>query len=85
MSIIPFRRIRRDRYSNRDGSWFQHSREVKKRDGRCLDCGVSAKDARDGYLVTHHIQSLSTGGMTNKMNMITLCQRCHAKRHAHLR
>lgn len=77
-------RRQRDNYSNAKGTWKEHSSRVKTLDGRCLQCGVNAKNTPEGYLVVHHIKELSRGGTTRNMNMITLCTSCHSKRHKHL-
>jgi 5-methylcytosine-specific restriction endonuclease McrA len=50
--------------------------EVLKRDGwRCQDCGAM-KD-----LQVHHIRPRSQLGGDVMQNLVTLCARCHGKRH----
>ena len=50
--------------------------QVLKRDGwRCQDCGAM-KD-----LQVHHIKRRSQLGGDVAQNLITLCARCHGKRH----
>jgi hypothetical protein len=51
-------------------------RQVLERDGwRCQDCGAAKE------LQVHHIKSRSRLGGDVMENLITLCARCHRKRH----
>lgn len=71
-------KIRRVDYKK---TWPELVREVKKRDGyRCRgrNCGSEIG------LEVHHIVPLSRGGTNHKTNLITLCEKCHLKRHRHL-
>lgn len=82
-------RIRRDTYNtvtggmSQKGGWWQISAEVRKRDNnRCVAC--FQKGIIKAGKEVHHIVPLSRGGTTTKANLITLCEDCHNKRHAHL-
>ena len=56
--------------------WYSLTEFVNERDNyKCQDCG-STKN-----LHTHHIKSLYEGGNNNLKNLITVCAKCHAKRH----
>ena len=77
-------RIVRDSYSNKNTgtSWFDIKREVKARDKYCcVECKVP--EQKGAYHDVHHIKPLSRGGTTTKPNLITLCDKCHQKRHRH--
>jgi len=51
-----------------------------KRDGyRCRICGSTER------LHVHHIVPLSRGGTHALENLITLCYRCHATQHEHMK
>lgn len=70
------KRIRRESYPE---NWNEISAEVKKRDGnKCVCCPCTTG------LEVHHIVALSRGGTNKKTNLITLCEKCHKKRHKHL-
>lgn len=57
--------------------WFSKVKETQDRDGnKCLDCGNKE------HLHTHHIKRLGDNGTNSKANRITLCERCHEKRHS---
>lgn len=53
--------------------------------GICQDCKQPApfisKQTNEPYLESHHIQSLSDGGLDIIDNVIALCPNCHRKRH----
>jgi hypothetical protein len=52
--------------------------DVLKRDrGRCLICGRSPAGNVDVELHVHHMIPWGTGGLTEEMNLITLCHTCH--------
>ena len=73
-------RIIRNSYNEQDKSWWSILRDVEKRDGkRCSDCGTT-----DLKIERHHIVPLSRGGTNSLRNIISLCERCHARRHGHL-
>ena len=77
-SAVGTSKIVRDFYGP---NWYKTVNEVQTRDGKkCLDCGCSG-----AKLDTHHIRPLSKGGTTTKGNLITLCERCHQRRHPHMR
>lgn len=44
---------------------------------KCQECGFFK------YLEVHHILPRSQGGSNDPTNLITLCRRCHAKKHGH--
>jgi len=44
---------------------------------RCQECGYFK------HLEVHHIIPRSKGGSDDLTNLVTLCQRCHAKKHGH--
>jgi group II intron reverse transcriptase/maturase len=55
--------------------WLERRREVIARDnGRCVRCG-----ANNILLDAHHIIPRKDGGTDELDNLITLCQKCHAK------
>lgn len=70
------KRIQRHTYPE---NWRELSEEVKKRDNYCCVICQSTKK-----LEVHHILALSRGGTNAKRNLITLCEKCHKKRHRHL-
>jgi len=78
-------KIQRDTYSNTNGSWHSQARSVKTIDGKCLACGKTAEQTPEGWLVVHHIVPLTSGGVTQKRKLITLCELDHSKRHNHLK
>lgn len=50
--------------------------QILLRDGfRCQECGYYK------HLEVHHIVPRSKGGTDDPKNLITLCQRCHGKKH----
>lgn len=75
---------RGEAYKQRRGSRFeiewQELREyiLERDDFRCQDCG---KFAMDLGLAIHHIKPLYKGGHNIVRNLITLCHKCHRKRH----
>lgn len=74
--------IKRDGYG---GDWFSLVKEVKERDGyRCLKCSAPEDPAHGVYHDVHHIRELSRGGRTVKSNLLTICKKCHARKHTHL-
>ncbi len=68
--------IVRDTYGH---DWRTRSKETRARDRKCVACGETEN------LEVHHIKELSHGGRTTNFNTLSLCQRCHNKRHKHLR
>lgn len=53
----------------------------------CFLCGWN-KDStfnRKAYFVRHHILSLSKGGSNRRINIVTLCTRCHSYFHSWLK
>ena len=51
---------------------------IIKRDGyRCRICGRRPADYEDVELHVHHIRPWSRGGLTEDVNLITLCHTCH--------
>lgn len=65
--------------------WSAISAGVIKRDGCCRKCGATSTPGNK--LRAHHIIPVSKGGRTVPYNLMTLCDRCHAKQpgHGHLR
>lgn len=66
-------------------NWKSQRRKARERDGhRCVDCPV-AEQVHGYELDVHHIVSYHR--YKDKMransleNLVTLCRRCHAKRH----
>lgn len=60
--------------------WSATTKSVKQRDaGKCVECG-STKDVQ-----LHHIIPLTKGGTNHGFNLISLCETCHCKRHAHMK
>lgn len=75
-SAVGTSKIVRDFYGP---NWYRTVNEVQTRDGKkCVEC--SSKE----HLHTHHIKSLSKGGVTSKSNLITLCEKCHERKHRHM-
>jgi len=79
-------KIRRDTYGPK---WYTTVNEVQQRDDKtCMSCkavgGTIRHDGSKVKLDTHHAIRLSRGGTTSKANLLTLCDRCHGKRHSHL-
>lgn len=66
-------------------SWRPARRLARKRDGRCVDCGITAKEAGK-ELDVHHIVAFKRFGVERHVeandlrNLVTLCQSCHIKR-----
>lgn len=55
--------------------------EILDRDGhRCLSCGARPGDGR--RLQVHHTKPVAAGGDNDPENLETLCEDCHAGRHA---
>lgn len=53
---------------------------VFDRDGHaCRECGASYR-----LLNCHHKRPVAEGGSYQTWNLITLCHRCHARRHPHM-
>ncbi len=55
----------------------QRMRILKRDDYRCRICGRRAADHVDIELHVHHIRPWSKGGLTEDINLITLCHTCH--------
>jgi hypothetical protein len=54
-------------------------RSVRRRDGnRCVECGAERTNRRE--LEVHHVDRNRDNN--KELNLVTLCQRCHLKRHA---
>lgn len=63
--------------------WKALAKTAKERDKyTCQGRGCGCTDRLK--LQVHHIIPLSKGGANSPRNLITLCVRCHAKRHDHL-
>lgn len=71
---------RKTRGLNLNKRFWQNLREfVLERDNyTCQDCG---KFLMDIGLAVHHIKPLYKGGNNNETNLISLCHKCHKKRH----
>ena len=69
--------------------WKEKREIILKRDNYiCQDCGVkcigkrdATKDNSDKIIQCHHIENYNKGHNNNKSNLITLCLKCHLKRH----
>lgn len=69
-------------------NWEQTRAAVIKRDGKCMDCGITedkieydGSSERIGFEV-HHLVRIADGGDEFDMdNCITLCVDCHIERH----
>jgi 5-methylcytosine-specific restriction endonuclease McrA len=60
--------------------WSALSQQVKARDGyRCRDCGRGGSPGSP--LHAHHLYARAKGGPDSMNNLITLCRRCHGRRH----
>lgn len=56
--------------------WLKIRSKILLRDNfRCKECGYYK------HLEVHHIIPKSKGGSDDEENLVTLCQRCHAKKH----
>lgn len=76
-------RVQRDTYGTKD-EWRDICRVVKERDAYTCQgkgCGCTERNR----LQVHHIKPLSKGDKTVTLNLITLCDKCHEKRHKHMR
>jgi len=72
-------RIVREGYGQAS-DWYALVKEIRERDGnKCVFCSSAEK------LGTHHLTPLSKGGTTTKRNLATVCEKCHERRHKHLR
>lgn len=79
-------RIVRDSYRKDSGEWDLVKNRVLQRDGyRCRDPECRIFVGKTNLRAVHHILELSAGGRTTEHNLITLCDKCHSKRHTHLR
>jgi 5-methylcytosine-specific restriction endonuclease McrA len=82
--------IRRDSYGTVNGfntkaGWWEIRDKVYRRDGGlCRALKPDGTQCKAPGVDVHHIISLSKGGTTSMMNLITLCKGCHSKRHNHL-
>ena len=60
-------------------SWDITRDQAIKRDGKCMDCGCE----HPGRFEVHHILPIYEGGNEfDVSNCITLCMKCHKKRHS---
>lgn len=70
----------------RGEGWDRIRIEVYKRDKyRCVDCGTRCQSKRDytdsdKLIQCHHIEPYN-GSNNNLENLITLCLKCHLKKH----
>ena len=62
---------------NRAPTPKQRMRILKRDDYRCRICGRRSADYVDIELHVHHIRPWSRGGLTEDVNLITLCHTCH--------
>ena len=75
--------------SFRGNDWETLRKEIYKRDNYiCQDCGVKCISKRDAtnknsdkIIQCHHIVNYKKGRNNDKSNLITLCLKCHLKRH----
>lgn len=65
-----------------DGWWAIRKKVFQRDGGLCVPCKHSGKNVKG--VDVHHITPLSRGGTTTMANLITLCKRCHDRRHTHL-
>ena len=57
-------------------AWLEIRSQILLRDHfRCQECGFYK------HLEVHHIVPKSKGGTDDPENLVTLCQRCHSKKH----
>jgi 5-methylcytosine-specific restriction endonuclease McrA len=69
-------RPKRPRIRLEAGPYRELRRQVLNRDGwRCQDCGATSS------LQVHHKRSRGRHGHDCAENLITLCARCHGRRH----
>ncbi len=87
-AICCSNKCRTARYFKRHGkdmgreAWESLREFVLERDNyTCQDCGVFMMDIG---LNAHHIKPLALGGANEDTNLITLCNKCHHKRHSAL-
>ena len=68
-------------------SWRAVAEKAKIRDGfKCRRCGAKGRQiGGTAQLEAHHLKSKHKGGSNNLNNLITLCSRCHSKRHRHIK
>jgi|APGre2960657505_1045072.scaffolds.fasta_scaffold01603_4 5-methylcytosine-specific restriction endonuclease McrA len=67
--------------------WRKLADQCKDRDGfKCQECGALGIQA-GGFAVlhAHHIVSKSKSGWDSLLNLKTICSKCHAKEHSHMR
>ncbi len=62
---------------NRAPSPSHRMRILKRDDFRCRICGRRSTDHVDVELHVHHIRPWAQGGVTEDLNLITLCHTCH--------
>jgi len=75
--------------SYRGDDWETLRNEVYKRDNYiCQECGIkcigkkdATKENSDKIIQCHHIENYKINKNNNKSNLITLCLKCHLKRH----
>jgi len=73
--------------SFRGNDWETLRKEIYKRDNYiCQDCGIKCQSKRDyknsdSIIQCHHIENYKKGHNNKKSNLITLCLKCHLKRH----
>jgi 5-methylcytosine-specific restriction endonuclease McrA len=69
-------RQRPARPSLRTQHWRELAVYVKRRDGACVECGVTTG------LVAHHVVPAREGGVDDPSNLVTLCRSCHGLAHS---
>lgn len=83
-------RITHDTYHTPVESWFDVRKRILARDGN--QCRGVVRDLKGSpvrcssvtNLEVHHMRPLSKGGRTIDANLITLCSKCHKRKHNHL-
>lgn len=77
--VVGFRRL--DQINDYPDDWDRRRYAVLSRDAhRCRNCGQTGRP-----LHVHHVVPLSSGGSNRMTNLHTLCDRCHARLHPHMR
>ena len=69
-------KIRRTKAQAYTADWSAITARIRKRDGnKCRQCGSTSS------LQVHHIVHVARGGLTINSNLMTLCKKCHERKH----